>query len=311
MKLWFILLCLMSIITSIILNFTINDMLLINYKNSINEENNKITETFGELIQLFTRYVYIGELFMVVYNYNESSWGNFINFTGFSYSPYNKYLNEMRLHYNISDNERQNYEEYMKNQTNNKNFNISYIKNPETDSSLTRLYKKDFYLPITYLSPNTTLSMVPYIGEDIHSAKSYNNIFRLLNNTIDNNTVIYTSRYIQFLNVYTLDISKKNDRGFVLVSIIVDDLLKLLFNNIKQFNTNIYYKVKILDDVFKSFKQNEEIKEFIETEKDINIKLKNYEIDVKLFIYENNFTTNLLEYIITGLVVYIDTGNDI
>jgi len=267
----------------------------------INEENTIISNTFTEILQLFSRYIYVGELFMFVYNYNQTTWNNFIELSALEYSPYNEFLNEMRLHYNISKNERQNYENYMKKEIN-PDFVIKVPNFINNTNILTTSQEKEFYLPITYLSPNTTQSLNQFIGVDILQANTYNEIF---NNTINsNNTVVYTSRYVVLRDVYTLDISKKNDRGYVIVTIVIDDLLKLLFNNIKQFNTNIYYKVKILDDVFKNFKNNEK-KEFIETEKDINIKLKNYEIDVKLFIYENNFTTNLLEYIITALIIYI------
>jgi len=297
----FIILSLSGIISSIILYCILYNFVYNRYLTMINEENTIISNTFTEILQLFSRYIYVGELFMFVYNYNQTTWNNFIELSALEYSPYNEFLNEMRLHYNISKNERQNYENYMKKEIN-PDFVIKVPNFINNTNILTTSQEKEFYLPITYLSPNTTQSLNQFIGVDILQANTYNEIF---NNTINsNNTVVYTSRYVVLRDVYTLDISKKNDRGYVIVTIVIDDLLKLLFNNIKQFNTNIYYKVKILDDVFKNFKNNEK-KEFIETEKDINIKLKNYEIDVKLFIYENNFTTNLLEYIITALIIYI------
>lgn len=71
---------------------------------------------------IFYKYLYEADYYMTTHDV-EFSYKNWKDFTLF-HSPYVKYLQEVRLNYNISDSQRENYENSMKLVTNNNDFSI-------------------------------------------------------------------------------------------------------------------------------------------------------------------------------------------
>lgn len=194
-----------------------------------NYENDIATGILSDVFKNFIEYTYEGEFFI---NNFELYQGNidslFLNYSLLDKSVYVDYMNEMRLHYNISNSDRHKYEQFMRNLLGKDNFTI-YTSNK---GILSESPEHSFYCPITLYSPNRTENLLPYIGTDICNIDPYKKIvFNLMKNEDD---ITIAPRRIFTNNKTALDFGKKSkfNRGIVIISFILDDILELVFNKL-------------------------------------------------------------------------------
>ena len=118
---------------------------------------NILSILFKDIFQSFINYLTLGNLYLVNKNYSSTSFQDFLKSTNLVNSPYINYINEMRIHYNITNNNRNEFVTFMNTQVN--NFNIK--SNINGNLSISKEF--DYYCPITYLSPNITSSLFNFI----------------------------------------------------------------------------------------------------------------------------------------------------
>ncbi len=223
----------------------ISSYILLNYENEILTKRNEAYETyiittyFQDIINYMISYIEVGVYMISLYKYPLYNITNYdlINLTELRKSPYLSMINELRLHYNISNNERINFEQ-----------NIASISNTAfkiKDSNITDVYIADtrsYYCPITFLLPNVTKSLYPYIGVDICNINTYKNIIYQLET---NNTLALELRKIRTNNKIILDIAKKSENGFAIISFIIDDIVNIISNKL---NTKHYINYQLISN---------------------------------------------------------------
>lgn len=183
---------------------------------------NILSILFKDIFQSFINYLTLGNLYLVNKNYSSTSFQDFLKSTNLVNSPYINYINEMRIHYNITNNNRNEFVTFMNTQVN--NFNIK--SNINGNLSISKEF--DYYCPITYLSPNITSSLFNFIGVDICHTQSYKNIINDLILNDDDDHISIFSRQIFNSNKIALDIARKSNNGIVIISLLLNEILELL-----------------------------------------------------------------------------------
>ncbi len=200
-----------------------------NYIGIRNFENDIATSILSDVFKNFIKYVYMGEFFINNFElYQDNIDSLFLNYSLLNRSAYVDYMNEMRIHYNITNEDRQKYEQFMNTLLGKDNFTIS----TSDRGILSKSPEYPFYCPITLYSPNRTASLIPYIGTDICHTESYEHIVEDLLRYEERITIV--PRKIFTTNKTALDFGKKSktNRGIVIITFILDDILELVFNRL-------------------------------------------------------------------------------
>lgn len=211
-----------------------------------NFENDIGTLILSDIFKNFIKYTYAGEFFINNFElYRQDVDTLFLNYSLLDKSAYVDYMNEMRIHYNISNEDRHKYEKFMSSLLGKDNFTI-YTSDKGV---LSKSPEFSYYCPITMYSPNVTESLIPYIGTDICHIESYR---QLIGNLLVNYSKIsITPRKIFTTNKTALDFGKRvKDRGIVIIAFILDDILDLVFKKLLTSRRNsIYYSFDVSGDI--------------------------------------------------------------
>ncbi len=198
-------------------------------------DNSKFIEILSLQFSLLSRILQFGEEYSNLFKFNETMWKTYIKLSGLENLNNILFIDELRLHYYVDNNNKTEYETYMSTQLG-RDINIFQV---ELNGSFVQ-GNYDFYCPLTYISPNISNILHRYIGSDICHIATYTNYISTLNK--DPNIHIQ-SRVIIRNNAIILDVGKKINNGFIIVSILVDDLIK----NINKRLTRTYH-IKLLEN---------------------------------------------------------------
>jgi signal transduction histidine kinase len=222
-----LLLCIIIVIITQIL--TTNDIKNTQY-NKYNEISDRYITNLNQKIIDYLKYIDFGINFMSLFSIYNSTIQNFIDL---SVLKNNELDNELRIHYFVQAENRINFTTRL---SQNLNKNIDIITENKTVIS-----QYSYYCPITYISPNTSLTAYNFIGLDICHVNVFTKLIKELNTTTD---VVVLTRQSIISNNVILDIAKKSDIGISTLSITLIDLLSNINKQISVFDINhiIYYK---------------------------------------------------------------------
>lgn len=198
--------------------------------------NDKFISIFTLQFTFLSRLLNYGEYYSELFEFKDTDWNDFINLSGLDTSLDLFYIDELRLHYKIDNINKAEYETYMSNQLSR---NISIFQVTLNNTFVNEEY--DNYCPLTYLSPNISSILPVYIGSDICHVPTYRNFIELLDNSKD--IEINTRRIIR-TNQIIFDIGKKISKGYILVSLIIETLVKNISNQLQE---NYCVKIYNLD----------------------------------------------------------------
>ena len=228
----FILSCCIIIVTT---THILSTNYINNYKyNKFNDISNRYINNLNLKTFNFLKYINFGINYLNLFTIFNSSLDDFISL---STLRNDELINELRIHYFVSLQNRSIFETQL---SNNLKRPINFISVDHTP-----LPQYTFYCPITYISPNTSLTVYNYIGLDICNLEPFNNLISTLNST---NDIVILPRSSIISNSIILDIAQKTNTGLSTVSITIPDFLTFIDNEIMINNINhvIYYKQNIL-----------------------------------------------------------------
>lgn len=254
-------------------------------ENSIHFENSQTETNLERQKNIFeTSFLRLSSIVNFGVNYGNnvknSSWSDFIKLSGLEGSIEESYINELRLYYNVSDTERNTYE------------NMFF---PIKSADLTPSPVYQFYCPQTFLSSNITQSLVRFQGVDICHVSRYFNLFRKLQNTTT--FPISNIRFILNSGEVVMDILKPFDTGFVILSIKLNDFF--------EFSNTFHYGLK--SNVYSFYDDNQQLYSNLETnfKKQFNITLSIYGSEYTLSNYIIYYSSNFNSFIIIGVLTFL------
>ena len=109
---------------------------------------------------------------------------------------------------------------------------------------------REYYCPLSYLSPNTSISLYKFVGVDVCNRTSWKSLISQMINT--NFTFVVEPRIVIPTNTFTLDIGKRIDDdltgeliGFTVHSFFIDEFSYRTLNDIYPKYTNYSVAIKI------------------------------------------------------------------
>lgn len=165
----------------------------------------------------------------------------FIKGSGLKNSSKEEIINELRLHYYIPFSQKESYEQRMSSLFE-KNIQINTPVN-SVDSD------KEFYCPITFLSPDITPEFRNFLGVDICRAETYSSLLKDLD-LKEEGEIVIEGRNILRTGEYIFDIAARNSNGIVIISVFIQKLIETFKKTLREsveFDINPSVRIKFTD----------------------------------------------------------------
>lgn len=223
--------------------------------NDVSEKKIVAVKIFSELIfkfSILSQFLHFASSFAEKFDFYETTPEDFINLSGIAEISKFVDIDELRIHYKVDYNSLEVYQNHMS-RVYNKNIKVFEV----TDDGEFLSEKRDFYCPLTYISPNKSEILYKYIGVDFCNLSTTKN---LLNSLRNSSGVIFEKRNIIRNRAVIFDFAKKTNSGFTIVSILIEDFIKKIKQSlIVEFEIDIFknneklYSTSSNSKDFKSF----------------------------------------------------------
>lgn len=225
------------VVSCIILGITYFKFMNNNLSNIYNVQN-KTTENYGknilDIINYSSTHINYAVQFMKEFSIYNQTLDNYIKLSSINDTISSQYINALSIYYNISFNDRLNYENQMSQQLG-KNITFQEIG---LDKQIILANNKSWYCPGVFQSPiDSNTNYIP--GLDITNVSTFAFIKdQLINN--DEYSLFIEPRKGVLKNITVLDFALKTSNGILVLSLLIDKIIQIVLGN--NSNVELYYK---------------------------------------------------------------------
>ena len=250
----------------------------------LNISNEKIVKYYKQTLDTSIGYtsshLQFAEEFMNQYSIYNSTFDEYTNLASIN----DKFIDSLRVFYNVSYVDVNNFESRMSEQLN-KSILITDIN---INNELVNVTRRPWYCPTFYATPFTNPKVV---GLDICNVTTFSNLIQSLNN--DNNKIVFDTRQGILRKGTFLDFAKKTRNGFILLTANIENIINVLIRDTE--------KVKLFANGEQFYSNTENVKYLSSITTEITVPSKDI-ILITIFFPEQDVPLTFFIYILLGVV---------